>query len=48
LKRPSGDELELSPRLSDAIRQVLAAYMIHYTHCARLACADIAGEDAIA
>jgi hypothetical protein len=48
LERPSGEALELAPRLSDAIRRVLAAYMIHYTHCARLACADIAGEDAIA
>ena len=44
----SGDELRVSPRLSDAIRRVLAAYMVHYTHCARLACADIARESAVA
>jgi hypothetical protein len=45
---PGGDELAISQRLSDAIRRVLAAYMIHYTHCARLACADIARESAVA
>jgi hypothetical protein len=48
LERPSADELEIPPRLSDAIRRVLAAYMLHYTHCARLACADIARESAVA
>ena len=45
---PREDELRLSPRLSDAVRRVLAAYMVHYTHCARLAYADIAREDAVA
>jgi hypothetical protein len=45
---PSTDELTVSPCLSNAIRRVLAAYMIHYTHCARLACADIARESAVA
>ena len=44
----SGDQLEISPRLAGAVRRVLAAYMIHYTHCARLACADIARERAVA
>jgi hypothetical protein len=43
----SGDELCLSPRLSDAVRRVLAAYMVHYTHCARLAYANIAHERVI-
>ena len=43
----SGDELKVSPRLSDAIRRVLAAYMIHYAHCARLARAEIGQESAI-
>ena len=33
----SNDELKISPRLADAIRRVLATYMIHYAHCARLA-----------
>jgi hypothetical protein len=44
----SGDELKISPRLSDAIRRVLAAYMVHYLHCARLACVDLTGESAVA
>jgi hypothetical protein len=38
---PGGDEFAVSPRLADAIRRVLATYMVHYTHCARLACADL-------
>lgn len=37
-----GDELRVSPGLADAIRRVAATYMIHYTHCARLAHDDIA------
>jgi hypothetical protein len=36
----SGDELKISPRLADAIQRVLATYMVHYAHCAHLACAD--------
>ena len=40
----SGDELEVAPRLSDAVRRVVATYMLHYTHCARLACADMRQE----
>ncbi len=42
----SGDALEVSPRLSDAVRRVLAIYLVHYTHCARLAYADIARDSA--
>ena len=38
---PSGDDLAVSSRLSDAVRRVLAIYIIHYTHCARLAYFDI-------
>jgi hypothetical protein len=26
----------------------LAAYMVHYLHCARLACVDLTGESAVA
>ena len=37
----SGDQFEVAPRLSDAVRRVVATYMLHYTHCARLAYADI-------
>ena len=44
----SGDEIGMTPRLSDAVRRVLATYMVHYTHCARLAHADIATESAVA
>jgi hypothetical protein len=45
---PSGDEIGITPRLSDAVRRVLATYMVHYTHCACLAHADIATESAVA
>jgi hypothetical protein len=44
----NADELEISPRLADAIRRVTATYMIHYTHCARLARADLVEESAVA
>ena len=40
----SGDELAVAPRLSDAVRRVVATYMLHYTHCARLAYADMRQE----
>jgi hypothetical protein len=40
----SGDELEVSPRLSEAIRRVTASYIVHYTHCAHLGRTDIARE----
>jgi hypothetical protein len=44
----SGDELAVSPRLADAIRRVTATYMLHYTHCARLAYADLSQGSAVA
>jgi hypothetical protein len=44
----ASDEFKVSPRLSDAIRRVTATYLLHYTHCARLAHADIAAESAVA
>jgi hypothetical protein len=44
----NADELLVSPRLADAFRRVTATYMMHYTHCARLACADLAAESAVA
>jgi hypothetical protein len=44
---PSGDDVAVSPRLSDAVRRVLALYIVHYTHCARLAHFDI-GRSAVA
>jgi AraC-like DNA-binding protein len=43
-----GEAISVSPRLRDAIRRVLAAYLIHYAHCARLAHAEIAEESAVA
>jgi hypothetical protein len=42
----AGDEFKVSPRLAAAIRRVTATYMVHYTHCARLAYADLAAENA--
>jgi len=42
----SGDAIKISPRLSDAVKRALATYMVHYTHCARLAHADISRERA--
>jgi hypothetical protein len=36
----SGDQFRVSLRLSDAIRRIMAFYVIHYTHCARLAYAE--------
>jgi hypothetical protein len=45
---PSGNELNVSPRLRDGVRRVLAAYLAHYTHCARLAFAEIRQESAVA
>jgi hypothetical protein len=42
------DEVTISPRLSDAVRRVLAHYIVHYTHCAGLAYADIAANSAVA
>jgi hypothetical protein len=45
LERSGVDQLEVSPRLADAVRRVAATYMLHYTHCARLAHADIAQEN---
>jgi hypothetical protein len=44
----ASDEFKVSSRLADAIRRVTATYMIHYTHCARLAHADLAAEGAVA
>ena len=35
------DGLAIAPRLSDAVRRVVATYMLHRTHCARLAYAGI-------
>ena len=40
----SRDQLEVTPRLSDAIRRVVVTFMLHYTHCARLAYADMRQE----
>jgi hypothetical protein len=48
LRRIGADQLEVSPRLADAVRRVAATYMLHYTHCARLAHADLAQESAVA
>ena len=45
---PSGDEVTVSSRLSDAVRRVLTLYILHYTHCARLTHADISRNSAVA
>jgi hypothetical protein len=42
------DEVTISPRLAQAVRRVLAHYIVHYTHCARLAHADIGENSAVA
>jgi DNA-binding GntR family transcriptional regulator len=48
LERVGADRLKVSPRLAAAVRRVVATYMLHYTHCARLAHADMAQESAVA
>jgi hypothetical protein len=42
------DEVVITPRLSEAVRRVIAHYIVHYTHCARLAHADIGASSAVA
>jgi hypothetical protein len=42
------DEVMISSRLAAAVRRVLAHYIVHYTHCARLAYADIGESSAVA
>jgi hypothetical protein len=44
----ASDELKPARHLATAVRRVTATYMLHYTHCARLACADLAAESASA
>jgi hypothetical protein len=48
LQRTGPSELQVSPRLSDAIRRLVATYMLHYTDCARRAHADITRVGAVA
>jgi hypothetical protein len=48
LERIGADQLKIPPRLADAVRRLAATYMLHYTHCARLAHADMTQESAVA
>ncbi len=43
-----GDGVRVLPRLSEAVRRVLAVYIAHNAHCARAALAEISYESAVA